>query len=1486
MRHVGTWSAVVLSLSAFAATGCGGGGHGFSVGSDPILITSNQLPPTLSGEIVNYPIPFTGGGGGPYLLELSSGTLPKGISFDNQTVALVGRALEDGTFHFTLRLTDTGTTPFSTTLMTFDWTIGIGALVFGTDTVLPSYVYNRFDSISLVVAGGTPPYACQVVDVASDPQDEPLPSGLSIPNGSCTIVGAPTGVKPGNPPFTYLVSVEAHDHADIPGYPSPAKVVKRFQINVLVPEVVITTLSVKNGTCGQPYADKIDIVDGIPPFKHSVVIALNDPTRLVGEPGTPGGLAKGSGPTAYPLETIAGPYTAKFPEGVMMGDATGQISGIPRRQGTFNSWIYYVQSNVLPAVPSQNKWKSYSFTMLDGQPPAVTLDTSVLVSGTFAAAGLGTIPSLEVGVPYRSGAGLQFKLIGGVPYDGRFDGPHETQALTNTEVVGTYNFAATTFASPGIPAGMSFSSNGKFSGTPLPAARGGFRNINLSASDLQLPLPLAATHKATGLCRYEVGPDTTIITETTSGSSAAVFDDTMDMNVQTVEVLEAFSSGAAVRALAAGDFAATTGNPTGSTLATTLSNIDFLRTSVNPTWWAYDVYNINARSARGMQHAAPERVYEGNAFGGDVQKQWYNSPSFNNGFEHSSNPAIELPQTNPVSPITVTHNPAAGVYTDGGLLYTFDNSTSNEFGFFIVRHDGKIFIPACFNKTSSGFTGLGDGWLVTGTTKPTEYKMPQITVSPDGRWAAAKLKVTVDNFAETAATERVLLFSLTGEKMFGGATFAVINGGGSGNTLDGQYFYGDTLTATNFSLYYLRGNNIGSINQSGGERVIFGEQWIYRATVFSPSTGAYLAPTGALLSPGFLGVGGWTNSSSNPLSSWHGRWMSPGSTTTGNYSPQSSWYPTNTSGGTTNTGSSMSTVSPAFFCFNYANFSEQAMAPMPFRVSANGHACAIIAGKNQPPFGNTSGTQVSTGTPHTDFLKYSIYVDYDNVFREASTAWRRYKPPTRIGGTHPGEEFNYIYGWFDGPATQLEISDNGAFIAAVYNASTTPWYTYFPNHMSNSDTREELVVLNGTGASTDPWSSKSESAVTANIFKSTFFWRYGCLAFTRNNTGLVFWGGYSLAYPDQAYYGYNAAQEISGSMYAYSLNTSNQVFGILGYADGGHIDVTAGSSKTYNTSTQNSYYTSYYNGDQGSIGPNGAFYSNDGNFFWVESAGALNTSTTTASRLVGTSVKDLTTTINGHAPQRAFAPNWPNYYGFDSTGHQYYAAIRWYGYGNTQGHVGKQISAGGSNGLVFFTSQLPYYADGNAQTSDGIGWAYYYGGGPAQRTAWYDFGANSGEVFGMDTSVGGAPFKLSNFGSATPGTTPTSRVISYMQPNNAGSALAIVSSATPAGFVPTIQANTEQLRVVTNIAVTTSGALTGVPPVVVIEGTNGRVSPSVAFDFTNSKLYYGFTTGGNENQMQLKEVTLNGTGTGVQGTRTFNGAISNSARFAVLWSGR
>ena len=84
---------------------------------------------------------------------------------------------------------------------------------------------------------------------------------------------------------------------------------------------------------------------------------------------------------AYPLDATAGPYSGKFPEGVYLDDASGALAGIPRRSGAFNAWVYHVQSKALPANPTQNAWKSFSFTMQNGTPPAIALDNSVLLAG-------------------------------------------------------------------------------------------------------------------------------------------------------------------------------------------------------------------------------------------------------------------------------------------------------------------------------------------------------------------------------------------------------------------------------------------------------------------------------------------------------------------------------------------------------------------------------------------------------------------------------------------------------------------------------------------------------------------------------------------------------------------------------------------------------------------------------------------------------------------------------------------------------------------------------------------------------------------------------------------------------------------------------------------------------------------------------------------------------------------------------------------------
>ena len=174
-------------------------------------------------------------------------------------------------------------------------------------------------------------------------------------------------------------------------------------------------------------------------------------------------------------------------------------------------------------------------------------------------------------------------------------------------------------------------------------------------------------------------------------------------------------------------------------------------------------------------------------------------------------------------------------------------------------------------------------------------------------------------------------------------------------------------------------------------------------------------------------------------------------------------------------------------------------------------------------------------------------------------------------------------------------------------------------------------------------------------------------------------------------------------------------------------------------------------------------------------------------------------------------------------------------------------------------------------------------------TYWGDYAARSGELYGIDSSVGGNLFALSNISTPNTG---TRRHVSYIQPNRAGSRVAFVSLTASTSFQTYGQTNpsTEQLRIVSNVAVSASGALSGTPSVAVLEGaTSGRVSSSVALDFSDRRVYYGYSTTGNENGMVLREKTLDATGAvlaGTAGTRSFNGFAGTSNRFSVLWSGR
>ena len=100
-----------------------------------------------------------------------------------------------------------------------------------------------------------------------------------------------------------------------------------------------------------------------------------------------------------------------------------------------------------------------------------------------------------------------------------------------------------------------------------------------------------------------------------------------------------------------------------------------------------------------------------------------------------------------------------------------------------------------------------------------------MTVSPDGRFAAMKLKKDMRNLYENATSDSIVLFSLTGEKVFGGETYKVISNGssltGSGNRIQ----YAASLALTDQYLYFLIGTQSPSSGSTSLATPMYYQSW-------------------------------------------------------------------------------------------------------------------------------------------------------------------------------------------------------------------------------------------------------------------------------------------------------------------------------------------------------------------------------------------------------------------------------------------------------------------------------------------------------------------------------------------------------------------------------------------------------------------------------------------------------------------------------------
>lgn len=1496
------FAAGIALLAALALGGCGGSGGGGGV-SASFSIVPAPLPPVRSGELVDFEIPVAGGCGGPYTLELLSGEMPDGLRLDDEIVEIdgalehrhhiVGHALSAGRFAFRLQIIDAGCEPFRSTTHTYEWSVDVGdvtivaaspalvpaAAVSADDPyldvdALPTQIYGQFTAIDLIAAGGYAPYVGAVIDDPNDPDDGPLPLGVVLAANSCSLVGAPSEVLPSGRPFRLTFRV-----TDARG----ATGIRKLQWVIATPPLVVATpATLGDGKAGTPYTESVQIAGGVPPFAFELVDDVphesnEDFVYVSGQPPTfnsdtgftvtaagpasnylnADGGASGGSTAVYPALTDTGPYEPMPPEGMYLGHGKGTsapLLGVPRRVGDYTIHVH-AYSTVVPNSPGQHVFSTHAFRI----DPADTLafDPVVTLEKAFAStAPYPHLPEFEMGLAYDPDGGvpgLQLLATGGVAQDEYLPAPHIDQRVQDTTATpGSYLYDVE-WDPDGVGdtalGGVELTATGLLRTVdPDDLERQGDQLIELELTDHQIP-PSTTTE----LVNVSVGPDVVIVTHSTVSwtgiynyYSYSTRHEPNDNNL-TIKKFQAFSSIPTRTDLDDSDLTPGTSIPDAANLGTAANplgallsgasggdnDLDLLRCTINPTGWWDDVHGLNANGARPFQHSDPN---QGHPYYAQAGASYYR-----NGNWQPSVSAVHLPAA-----AGVTENRAGGIYTSGGRCYHFESD--NRFGVFIVRPDATVYVPFAMEKSSTaGEGGFGDGVFEakSDSQQNSLLRTVQMTVSPDGRFAAMKLKRTPTDQLEVASSSRIVIFSLTGEALWGGKTYRIVDPDGAETGSGSRYVLANSMALTNRHLYFLLGTNTSSSYQS------WSSHYIMRFDLLGTASDADMLDSDGSNT-------NWTQDVDVPMQTVFQHWyLSPYRES---YTYYGSW------------------PYHRYWFENGANFMENALAPMPFRVSRNGKACAILAGPNV----------VSTYDP--DVYSNFLWVDYDGSgARQASKAARH---ATMGGGrgyslsTGPSEYA--MWGRGTGPTTGLEISDDGLRAAFVY--TKTSGYVYASQSgtsTSNTILRERQDIVCCSTTPSDRWATATttvEKEVTRDVFAGSHRWKFGALAFTGDDDGLVFWGGAPTldATTTSSYY-YMQSYHFNGTMYADSSldSTTASVTSMFSTSDGGSPDgvktYTAGSGAFNPTSTSGS------NNRYGTLQPIGGFLSRNRDFLYICDLSAISATSQTGCQLVGLNVSTLSTgSINGHPNGRGFQlGNWPSRRGFLGNYSSYpaYPLRDSYGYAPA-GHQGasRQVMAA-DTGCVFWGAHYQYSGPSKYSGS----YDHYYGGPIYATYAYGCYGYGGTGIYGFNAEVGGSVYELHDPALASASTSIQDR-LHYIEVADDGSKLAYVTS----GYYYYSKYDAERVQVITELAFDeTTGALN--PDFVRsdhaarVSSGSGRSGEAMAIVPGGRDVYYAFkSSASNETSLEMVKLSID-PNTNTWSTKTFP---TITGRMNVLFAGR
>lgn len=417
----------------------------FSITAPPISISTASLPAGAAG--VAYSATLSASGGmAPYSWTAVS-ALPPGLTL-LASGTITGTPSATGTFAFTVRVMDASQ---AAATRTFSLVIAPPPIDITTASPLPPALTGQSYTVTLVVSGGNTPYRWASTQ---------LPPGLRLDPVQGVLSGTPSSTG------TFKFAVQVTDAGQL-------SATKEFSLTVTPPPLAITTVPpLFAGTAGTLYAQTFSASGGVPPYTWSITSGSAGMLTLDPNSGSLQGTPQTVGTLSFTVQVTdrAGAQVSQAFTITVNAPTLSIITSATLPGGTVDA-AYTTKLTAAGGTPP------YTWTLLSGAVPGITLDASGTLNGTAKSAG-----TFNISIQARDSQGLTATrtfTIAVAPAPLKFTTPAQcpdgtlgapfSQPITATGGMPPYIWAAN-----GIPEGLGIDPvSGLISGTP--AAAGSFQ---------------------------------------------------------------------------------------------------------------------------------------------------------------------------------------------------------------------------------------------------------------------------------------------------------------------------------------------------------------------------------------------------------------------------------------------------------------------------------------------------------------------------------------------------------------------------------------------------------------------------------------------------------------------------------------------------------------------------------------------------------------------------------------------------------------------------------------------------------------------------------------------------------------------------------------------------------------------------------------------------------------------------------------------------